>query len=452
MSKKRGLIFLVSMLALIFSVSLVSAQTEGIPLQKDVFLGAPISGSEDLPEEVTFTFYDAQNGITSLGSQTFPRGQYTVDFEFSQSDGVTGGSVARVKAEFTEGLNLKDASGETLKPKELWAALEVDGAEVGARTKVSDETLVRLLLNSDASLATYLTLAYEGDDNPIATIYKDLPISLTSSDGSKKSLSDYFSAVVVGTAGVRTGEGALSLTDPNNWYPNVNNIYYNYGKVGIGTANPSEILHVYESGTRNAIQIGVYGSLGSIWSSGDYVFGSNVKPAPSGINAMQIMNTHASYGARAIRMGITAGGIEFHVKSGSVTAGDVFSNPKMKITNSGYVGIGTTNPTYELAVNGTIRCKELIVDTGWADFVFEENYKLLPLNEVEQFISQNKHLPGIPTEAQVRENGVSVGEISSKLLQKVEELTLYMIDIKKENDSLRTQIASMEAQLKEIQN
>jgi len=435
MCKKRGLIFLVSMLALIFSVSLVSAQTEGIPIQKDVFLGAPISGPEDLPEKITFTLYDGQNGLTPLGSQTFPRGQYTVDFEFSHSDGVTGGNVARVKAEFTETLNLKDDLGEPIKPKELWAALEVDGAEVGARTKVSDDTLVRLLLNSDASLATYLTLAYEGDDNPIATIYKDLPISLTSSDGSKKSLSNYFSAVVAGTVGGETRGGLGSLTDPNNWWPSGANIYYAYGNVGIGTSMPAVKLHIDMGGFANTRL------------SGDNIALRKINYA-SGSWARSLMKFEEYTGTALTQVGAFGTNNTF----GYGFIGKSYDNVAIVWNGSNNVGIKTTNPIYALNVNGTIRCKQLIVDTGWSDFVFEDNYRLPPLREVEQHIQEKGHLPGIPTEAQVKERGVSVGEISSKLLQKIEELTLYVIDINKENESLKAQLANLEAQLKEIKN
>ena len=114
---------------------------------------------------------------------------------------------------------------------------------------------------------------------------------------------------------------------------------------------------------------------------------------------------------------------------------------------SGNIGIGTVNPTHKLSVNGTIRAKEIIVDTGWSDFVFENDYRLPSLSEVESFIAENKHLPGIPTEAEVKEKGVSVGNISSKLLQKIEELTLYVIDLKKENGFLKAQLTSIQAQL-----
>ena len=101
------------------------------------------------------------------------------------------------------------------------------------------------------------------------------------------------------------------------------------------------------------------------------------------------------------------------------------------------VGIGTTNPTQKLSVNGTIQAKEIVVNTGWSDFVFDNNYKLRPLTEVEQFVKTNKHLPEIPSQKEVEKNGVQLGDISSKLLMKIEELTLYMIEMKEEIQTLQ---------------
>lgn len=107
-------------------------------------------------------------------------------------------------------------------------------------------------------------------------------------------------------------------------------------------------------------------------------------------------------------------------------------------TTNGNVGIGTTNTgtVYKLSVNGSIRAKELVVETGWADFVFDKNYKLRSLNEVESYIAANKHLPDVPSAAEVEANGVKVGEMESKLLQKVEELTLYVIELNKKVSAL----------------
>ena len=102
-------------------------------------------------------------------------------------------------------------------------------------------------------------------------------------------------------------------------------------------------------------------------------------------------------------------------------------------------GIGTTTPDYALDVNGTIRCEELMVQNVSADFVFEKDYKLRSLSEVEAFINKNGHLPGIaPASETVKD--LKISEFNTTLLQKVEELTLYMIELKKENEILKNEI------------
>jgi hypothetical protein len=111
----------------------------------------------------------------------------------------------------------------------------------------------------------------------------------------------------------------------------------------------------------------------------------------------------------------------------------------------GNVGIGETNPAHKLAVNGTIKAKEVIVETtGWSDYVLAKNYKLQPLADVETHINANGHLPGIPSAAQVAEQGVSVGDMQARLLAKIEELTLHIIAQEKK-------IAAMQSQLQELQ-
>lgn len=114
------------------------------------------------------------------------------------------------------------------------------------------------------------------------------------------------------------------------------------------------------------------------------------------------------------------------------------------ITNKGCVGIGGISyPTRALEVNGTIFAKEVKVQSSWADFVFEPDYQLPSLGEVESHIKTYKRLPGIPTASEVEENGADLGEMNVKLLQKVEELTLYMIQQSKEIESLKTEIKQL---------
>jgi hypothetical protein len=102
-----------------------------------------------------------------------------------------------------------------------------------------------------------------------------------------------------------------------------------------------------------------------------------------------------------------------------------------------YIGTGSTN-YHQLLINGSIVAKEVEVTlTGWKDEVFNKDYKLLPLADVENYILKEKHLPDVPSETDVLANGIKVGEMNATLLQKVEELTLYVIQLKKEIDSLK---------------
>ncbi len=120
---------------------------------------------------------------------------------------------------------------------------------------------------------------------------------------------------------------------------------------------------------------------------------------------------------------------------GGLTVGS--ASTQLVVLANGNIGIGEIAPTNKLAVNGTIKCKETIVTLdGWSDFVFEKDYKLMPLEQVDKYIQQNGHLPGIPSAKDVTANGVKMGEMQAKLLQKIEELTLHMIELEKENQRL----------------
>ena len=106
---------------------------------------------------------------------------------------------------------------------------------------------------------------------------------------------------------------------------------------------------------------------------------------------------------------------------------------------TGNVGIGSApSSTYKLAINGKIGCKEIVVtNSGWADYVFEPDYALMPLGELESFISENKRLPDVPSASHVEENGVELATMNVLLLKKVEELTLYILDLQKQIDELK---------------
>lgn len=108
----------------------------------------------------------------------------------------------------------------------------------------------------------------------------------------------------------------------------------------------------------------------------------------------------------------------------------------------GNVGIGTdltsNASSFKLSVNGNIRAKKIVVETSWSDFVFDKDYKLPELAAVEKFINENGHLPEMPSAKEIETKGGDMGELIKLQMQKIEELTLYVIDLKKEIDKIKT--------------
>jgi hypothetical protein len=177
------------------------------------------------------------------------------------------------------------------------------------------------------------------------------------------------------------------------------------GKVGIGTTTPTTPLHV--SGTA------------TLQNQGD---------------GAVVLDLKTERGWQFRQKGAGAGSnLELYNYSGL--------NKSFLIQTDGNVGIATASPTHKLTVNGGIKCEEVqvVVDVP-ADYVFEENYDLRALPEVEKYINENKHLPGVPDANYLIEKGWNIGEMSNKLLEKIEELTLYIIEQQKEIEQLKKMV------------
>ena len=126
----------------------------------------------------------------------------------------------------------------------------------------------------------------------------------------------------------------------------------------------------------------------------------------------------------------------------------------MSILSNGNIGIGTTSPDQMLTIKGIIHAQEVRVDLSvpGPDYVFEKNYKLPTLEEIKTYIDQNKHLPEVPSAAEMEKKGVQLGEMNILLLKKVEELTLYVIEQDKCNKALKQDVERLKMKVEELPN
>jgi len=236
----------------------------------------------------------------------------------------------------------------------------------------------------------------------------------------------------------------------------------NIGFLGIGTTEPKELVHINDgnlmltntnSSTKNVIQMG---------------------------------EGYLSWIIERLNSQVDGNGLNFSVdRTLSTGPGERGGTSVLFLDSDAKVGVGTKNPTTKLDVagglkarnaeitqtltansatiphligttiadelkvdgiiegkdayfNGIMKAKEVLVTlTGWPDYVFCKDYKLLPLQELEKFVNENQHLPNVPSAATVEEKGVELGEMNALLLKKIEELTLYILDLQKQIDELK---------------
>jgi hypothetical protein len=135
-----------------------------------------------------------------------------------------------------------------------------------------------------------------------------------------------------------------------------------------------------------------------------------------------------------------------------ISTGTNSSTKQLTVLANGNVGIGTTTPQDKLAVNGNIVAQKVkVTQTGWPDFVFDKNYPLPSLAEVEQFIQRERHLADIPSAEDIAKTGADLGDTQAALLKKVEELTLYIIEDHKQMEAQQQQLTQQQKKIEALE-
>jgi hypothetical protein len=214
------------------------------------------------------------------------------------------------------------------------------------------------------------------------------------------------------------------------------------GQIGIGTATPQSLLDVSAGSIINTTSL-----------FQDYYLGisnpkkSNNYGAGIAFTHSQSWTSNHTPGAAIVfeRIGRwSQGQLHFFVKNSTEQTGSLIN--AMTLNSSGSLSIGTTDPKgYKLAVAGKVIAEEVVVklQSHWPDYVFKPEYTLRPLAEVEAHIKTHGHLPEVPSAQQVEESGVGLAEMNAILLKKVEELTLYILELKKENETQNIEIQKL---------
>ena len=336
---------------------------------------------------------DSSNGFTSHVLQI-------------EGNGVTGGPLAWFR--------LGNDPGQKVHIDIYMRVLEGNGARIGLSG--AGATGGFEVLQSNITSSSWTLYSFDADDSGQGTY--DLRLQVLASSNATGRVQLLIS--------VKDRENVPDVTTTSLWQNAGSNIYYDTsGSVGIGTSSPGAKLHV-----NGSVMVG-NGDWGALIVDGkdqnDWLFNAH--------NGGEILGIRTQLDGQTL-----------------------WSNQVMTLNRlNGNVGIGTTEPDSKLTVKGNIHAEEVKVDLSvpGPDYVFKEDYNLKSLKEVQDYIKDNGHLPNIPSAKEMEENGVQIGEMNMKLLEKIEELTLYTIEQQKQIDlyqKFTEQLKELQTQNQSLQN
>jgi len=239
------------------------------------------------------------------------------------------------------------------------------------------------------------------------------------------------------------GFPAPIITNPV-WNNGPNKLYVSYCaniNVGIGITSPEYMLDVRGLSFFQQLKVG----------------------APQGIetamiNGFDITNSRNLMQLGKYELAGAVSDIRFLVRhKGSVLIKCTDSNAALEIRNgSGHAAVvyaNNGNKIFQLQDDGLLRTREMRIDAAsWADYVFDKNYQLPKLKDLAKFIDLNHHLPGVPSAAEIKENGINVGEMQTLQMLKIEELTLYLIEMDQKMELMQTEINDLKEENKNLKN
>lgn len=232
------------------------------------------------------------------------------------------------------------------------------------------------------------------------------------------------------------------------WNNGSYNRYFNLldnGRIGIGTSTPARRIEIGDEST----DFSAFGRFDGSWST-QYEKHSRIEfnDQNFGIGAGAITNNSStdddlylwSYNGEGRDISFLS------TANGNSDPSTWNHNMIIKGTN-GFVGIGTIDPKSRLSVNGQIRATEVkvLAVISVPDYVFEPGYELRTLKETKEYITKNKHLPEIPSATEIGENGIDLGDMNMRLLKKIEELTLYQIELMEKLEKQQKRIEKLES-------